>query len=343
MKKLILLILFILTCLTSCSKENTVEVGLINNEYNFNVSAKSYIVMDKITGRVLYGNNINKRILPASTTKILTCLTVINNFNIEEYIKITFDMINVEGSKIYLEEDDVISVRDLLYGLMLNSGNDASMALAIGLSGSIDNFVYLMNEECKRIGMYNSSFENPSGLDETTMNYVTAYDMALLMKDALRNEIFRKITSTKEYVAKLPTGRKLYFSNKHKLVKINDYVTGGKTGYTKKAGRTLITSYKKDAFEIIVCTFNCPNDWEIHDSLFNKTIKNYNQIKLVNPYDLYKKTNKVIFTNELLFPLGIYEKSENIISKLMSDNYYFIINYYKDNQLIGTTKILKDD
>lgn len=336
MKKLILFFIFSILFLTSCTKTDTP----VNSIY---VDAKSYIVMDKTTHRVFDGRSIHERILPASTTKILTCLTVINNFDLDSYIRITYDMINIEGSKIYLEVDEVIKVEDLLYGLMLSSGNDASLALAIGLCDNVDNFVFLMNEECKKIGMKNSTFENPNGLDEKSKNYTTAYDMGLLMSSALENECFRKIASTKEYKTKLPTGRTLYFNNKHKLIHTNDLTTGGKTGYTKKAGRTLVTSYMKKGFEIIVCTFDAHNDWEAHEQLAKNTFNSYLLKEAFSKYEFNKKTNNQYLINkeDLLFPFSNDENKSIIKVVMVTNNDYVIINYYKDDELIGFKKVNK--
>lgn len=330
-----LLVIFLLLC-SSCNKRKEDEVS-VSSLY---VGAKSYVVLDKISGRVLEGNNIHTRILPASTTKILTCLTVLNHFDINSYVVITKDMINIQGSKIYLEVGDIISILDLLYGLMLNSGNDASLTLAISLTGSVNNFVYLMNEECKRIGMKNSTFENPSGLDEDSKNYTTAYDMALLMKDALSNDTFRKIVSTKEYTANLLNGRKLYFSNKHRLIHTNDLTTGGKTGYTKKAGRTLVTSFKKDDFEIIITTFDCSNDWEIHTSLANKIFNSFKQFKLTHSLDILRLTKfKKFNDNLLLFPLENIEQEDEF--KITYETYddKLILYYFKNDELEGYVTI----
>lgn len=336
MKKSIIILLLLISfiSLTSCKDKTTP----VTSTY---VDATSYIVMDKTTHRVFEGRNIHQRILPASTTKILTCLTIINNFDLDQYIKITYDMINIEGSRIYLEVDEVISVKDLLYGLMLNSGNDASLALAIGLCNNVDNFVYLMNEECKKIGMKNSTFENPNGLDETSKNYTTAYDMALLMSYALENEDFRTITSCKEYKAKLPTGRTLYFNNKHKLIHTNDLTTGGKTGYTKKAGRTLITSFEKKGFEIIVCTFDATNDWESHTQLAKNTFNSYLLKEVISKYEFNKSTNnKYLIKNEdLLFPLSGEEEVDSLRIEIITSLNYATIYYYQNEKIIGFKKV----
>lgn len=337
MKKLnILTIIILLLLLTSCKKQAVVTS-------NIYVDAESYVVMDATTHRVLDGRNIHSKMLPASITKILTCITVLNNFSIDDLILITQEMTNIDGSRIYLEVGDVVTVEDLLYGLMLSSGNDASIALALGLTGSIDNFTYLMNEQCKIIGMKNSTFENPNGLDEETKNYTTAYDMGLLMSYCLQNPTFRKITSTKEYKTTIISGKNMYFHNKHKLIQNNSLVTGGKTGYTKKAGRTLVSSFKKDTFEIVICTMNSSNDWEAHEQLANKAFNDFDQISIISLFALnnnlinygkYSITNK-----DLLFPLRKDENKKDFKIKLNLIEKDVIIKYYKEEELITTFKL----
>lgn len=337
MKKFLVLTLIVLLFFMSSCKKNDITVS------NIYVDAESYVVMDTITNRVLDGRNIDKKMLPASITKILTCITVINNFALDQYIKINYDMINIDGSRIYLEANDVISVKDLLYGLMLSSGNDASLALAIGLTGSVHNFAYLMNEQCKIIGMKNSTFENPNGLDESSKNYTTAYDMGLLMSYSMKNPTFRKITSTKEYVATLPTDKKLYFHNKHKLIQNNDLVTGGKTGYTKKAGRTLVSTFKKDNFEIAICTMNSHNDWEAHEQLATKAFNNYSQKQITSLFTInnnligYGKYS--ITSKDLLFPIRNDENKKDFEIKLTLIDNDVIIKYYKEEELITSIKL----
>lgn len=179
---------------------------IVNHTYYDN--SKSSIVMDVTTKRVLYQNNIHERMLPASTTKILTCITAIEHYQLDDFVVINSDVLKTEGSSIYLEVGDVISIKDLLYGLMLCSGNDAANALALHYSGNMQDFIFLMNETAKKIGMYDSTFENPHGLDTTTKNYTTTYDMALLMSYAMKNETFKTITSTKDYHPTIISGKK---------------------------------------------------------------------------------------------------------------------------------------
>lgn len=242
-----------------------------------NVDARSCIAMIANTHEIAYSKNIHEQLLPASITKILTCIVAIETYPMDDYVYITAEMINTIGSKIYIMEGDLISVQDLLYGLILNSGNDAAKAIAMHYSGVEEDFVHLMNTKAKAIGMKNSIFGNSSGLDADTKNLTTAYDMALLMDYALQNKTFRKIVGTKSYRATLPSGKKLYFHHKHRLVQNYDIVSGGKTGYTEKAGRTLITSFIQDHTEVIVVTFCSHNDWEIHMQLANMILNSNKQ------------------------------------------------------------------
>lgn len=237
------------------------------------VNAKAAIVMDALTKEILYEKNIHEPLLPASITKILTCLTAIYYYSLSDLVFIDENVNKVMGSKIYITPGDIITIEDLLYGALLCSGNDAALYLAKHYSGDSQDFIYLMNKLAVYLGAKHSSFTNPSGLDNESENYTTAYDMAMIMVGALTNETFRKINQTKKYVAKLYSGKTLYFVNKHRLIKTREDVIGGKTGYTKKAGRTLVTCFKEGNRELIVVTFACSNDWQVHCDL----IKNYQE------------------------------------------------------------------
>lgn len=198
--------------------------------YQLSNEAESMIVMDMRTKRILNSYQPNKKMLPASITKILTCITCIEHYDLDKIIVVGEEVLQSEGSSIYLKIGDVITVRDLLYGLMLCSGNDAAIVLAYHYNQCIDDFIYLMNQTAKQIGMNDSNFENPSGLNNTSKNTTTAYDMALLMSYAMKNAVFREITSTKDYTAKICSNKTMYFHNKHRLLQENEDVIGGKTG-----------------------------------------------------------------------------------------------------------------
>lgn len=243
----------------------------------------SSIVMDADTKRVLVNNAGDEKKLIASTTKILTAMVVINNVDIKKTVTIDENVLKSFGSGIYVEIGEKVSVEDLLYGLMLRSGNDAAIALACYVGGSIEGFSMLMNDLAKSIGMNNSNFINPSGLenDDGVGNISTAYDMGLLMSYAMKNDIFKTITSTKHRVVK--TNYKTYdWYNKNKLLSMYKYTTGGKTGYTKKAYRTLVTSASKDNKNLVVVTLDESDDFNKHKYLYEDTFKKYKLVKVVD-------------------------------------------------------------
>lgn len=235
---------------------------------NFLIDATSSVVLNANTMEILYQNNSHSKLLPASITKILTCITALETYQLDDYVYITSEMIDTIGSKIYLMPGDYVKIEDLLLGLMLNSGNDAAKVLAMNLSGNEKDFIALMNKLARKIGMKNSIFNNSSGLDNDTVNYTTAYDMAILTAYAIKNREFRRIFGTKSKVVELEN-HFLYLHHKHKLVQHYDYVVGGKTGYTERAGRTLVTVYNKNGTDLIVVTLDAHNDWQIHQNFYN--------------------------------------------------------------------------
>ena len=224
---------------------------------------KSYCVIDRNTKKVLDDKNKDLICGPASLTKVLTAVVALENIELDNYFHLTLNDINIEGSSIYLHENDLIYGYDLLYGLLMRSGNDCAMALA--KLYSYDDFIFKMNALCERLNLNNSYFINPTGLDG---NRTTAYDMGMIYDYCLENEKFKEIISTKKHTIKLED-RSLYLVNKHKLLMYDDFVTGGKTGYTKLCGRTLITSYKRNNKEIIIVTMDASNDWNFHRYLAN--------------------------------------------------------------------------
>lgn len=227
----------------------------------------AYILMESDTRQVIKKENENMHLPIASTTKIMTAITAIENAGLTDIFTVSENAQNQEGSSIYLRKGDTISVQDLLYGLMLNSGNDAATALAEGVSGSVEAFSRLMNEKAAEIGCKNTNFKNPSGLNEDG-HYSSAYDMALIMAYAMKNEEFRKIISTKRYNIE-ENGSITYLKNHNKLLWQYDYCTGGKTGFTKLSGRCLVTAAEKDGVRLIAVTLNNADDWNIHKELFD--------------------------------------------------------------------------
>ena len=179
------------------------------------ISAQSAILMDSISGRVIYSFNSQEKLPMASTTKIMTALVAIENGDMKDVVKINKDWIGIEGSSIYLYEDEEITKKDLLYGLMLRSGNDAAIAIANYIGGDISNFIEMMNIRSKKIGALNTNFVNPHGLEDEN-HYTTAYDLALITKEALKLSEFSEIVSTKTWVANRDKNN--YFYNKNKTI-----------------------------------------------------------------------------------------------------------------------------
>jgi len=221
-------------------------------------SAEGMAVIEVKSGRVLYSKNMHKVLAPASTTKILTAIVVLENVDcLDTPHKIPDSAIGVEGSSIYLQKGEKLSVRDLLYGLMLQSGNDCAEALAIITAGSKEKFAVLMNETAKKAGAINSNFVTPHGLDAKG-HMTTAYDLAKISAYAMHNKDFATIVATKKHSC--PYGDREYnrvIVNKNRLLNSYDGADGVKTGYTKKAGRTFVASATRDGMQLVCVVLNC--------------------------------------------------------------------------------------
>lgn len=262
--------------------------------------------MEEDTKRVLVSKNMNKKMLIASTTKIMTAVIAIESGKLDKTVKVTDKVLEAYGSAIYLSIGEKMKLEDMVYGLMMQSGNDAALMIAEYLGGE-DKFVKKMNEKAKEIGMKNTTFSNPHGLDEKTKNYSTAYDMALLMRYANADPTFRKITGCKKHTVK--TNEKTYvWSNKNKLLYSYEYTTGGKTGFTKKAHRTLVTSASKDDLNLIVVTLNDPNDFQNHEELYEYGINNYSMEKVFDRKKMNLPNKKIYAKDDYYYPITDAEK-----------------------------------
>lgn len=226
-------------------------------------SATSAILMDADSGRVLYEQNADKRMLIASTTKIMTALVAIRDGDLSDTVKVSRNAAYTEGSSMYLKEGERLTLETLLYGLMLCSGNDAAVAVAEHVGGSVERFVQRMNETAKELGLTATSFANPNGLDAET-HYSTARDMARLACAAMENETLRRIVSTKSVTI---GGRTM--TNHNKLLSYQEGCIGLKTGYTKAAGRTLVSCAEKNGQRLVAVTLQDGNDWADHQMLFD--------------------------------------------------------------------------
>ncbi|WP_312651802.1 D-alanyl-D-alanine carboxypeptidase family protein [Aminipila sp.] len=228
------------------------------------ISAKQAILMDAATGEVLYERNATSKAYPASTTKIMTALLTIETVeeldsDLTQKVKIPAEAVGVEGSSIYLAPEESVSIEDLLYGLMLRSGNDAATALAIIIGGNQENFIDMMNVRAKEIGCTNTHFLNPSGLFDEG-HYTTAADMALIAQTAMKNETFKKIAAAETWEASRDPDKYNYFYNKNKVVHQYEGGNGIKIGYTKASGRTLVASAERNGKQLICVVMGAP-DW----------------------------------------------------------------------------------
>jgi serine-type D-Ala-D-Ala carboxypeptidase (penicillin-binding protein 5/6) len=282
---------------------------------SLSVSAQSAILMEQSTGRVLFEKDAYKPKRIASITKIMTAILAIESGKMDEMVKVSENAVRTEGSSIYLKPGEKIKLRDLVYGLMLRSGNDAAVAIAEHVGGSLEGFVYMMNQKAEEIGMKNTEFANPHGLDDHENHYSTAYDMALLTRYAMNNEDFREISGTKVHRAPNPTeswDRK--WTNKNRLLtELYEKSTGGKTGYTKRAKRTLVSTATKGELDLIAVTLNAPDDWDDHIQMFERGFKTYQLVEVLSEGTIkevndsfYKK--KVYLKHGFAYPATSKEK-----------------------------------
>ncbi|MFJ5715681.1 D-alanyl-D-alanine carboxypeptidase family protein [Neobacillus sp. NPDC093127] len=247
------------------------------------VSAASAVLIEQQSGRVLFEKDAHTKRRIASITKIMTAILAIESGKMNQTVKVSEKATRAEGSSVYLKPGEKIKLNDLVYGLMLRSGNDTAVAIAEYVGGSVDGFAYLMNQKAKEIGMYNTHFANPHGLDDHENHYSTAYDMAILMRYAMKDKTFQKISGTKEYHAPNPTENwDREWKNKNRLLSKYKYCTGGKTGFTKRAKRTLVTTATKGDMSLIAVTLNGPDDWNDHISMYENGFKGFDMFEVVS-------------------------------------------------------------
>ncbi len=308
MKKLLLLILFLLPFKVLA------------------MSASSMIAMDLDNDYIYYEYNVDEKRLIASITKIMTAIVTIENTDIDKEVTVGEEVLKAYGSAIYINVGEKITIKDLLYGLMLRSGNDAATVLAFNCAGSMEGFANLMNELASNIGMKNSNFVNSHGLEENDgkANVSTARDMAILTKFAMNNKTFREIFATKKYTAE--TSEKTYnWTNKNKLLHSEDYITGGKTGFTEKARRTLVTTASRNNMNVVVVTLNDGNDFNDHKNMYEEIFRTYKALKLLDKNKIVIKEENVYKDNILYLDEDIYVSVKNKKDKI--DIEY---NLYKD-------------
>ncbi len=239
------------------------------------ISAQKAILLDASTGRVLYEKNPDSRSLIASTTKIMTALVICEQCNVLDRVKIPKEAVGIEGSSMYLQEGEILTVQELLYGMMLHSGNDAAVALAIFCGGTVEGFAQRMNDKARSLGMTGSHFVNPNGLDAPN-HYSTARDLAILTACAMDNPIFAQVVSTKTVTVGQRSLR-----NHNKLLWQVEGVDGVKTGYTRAAGRILVSSAVRQGRRLVAVTINDGDDWKDHAQLYDQGFSKYQTRVLV--------------------------------------------------------------
>ncbi len=314
--KLISIFLIMILCLASFL--SLVSPASAQSIEKIQTGAKSAIMIEQSTGRILYEKDAHTKRRIASITKIMTAILAIESGKMDKTVTITDSILKAEGSAIYLQVGEKIKLRDLVYGLMLRSGNDAAIAIAEYVGGSVEGFSALMNQKAEWIGMENSHFSNPHGLDDSDNHYSTAYDMAILTKYAMGNKMYEKIAGTK--IHRAPNPNEVWdrvWKNKNKLLTEKyKYCTGGKTGFTKKARRTLVTTASKDGLDLITVTIDDSSDWADHIALYEAGFSTYSMTEVV-PSGTIKSIkrgfykNKAYLKSAIVYPLT-QEEVENI-------------------------------
>jgi D-alanyl-D-alanine carboxypeptidase/D-alanyl-D-alanine carboxypeptidase (penicillin-binding protein 5/6) len=348
LKKLIAIFIMI-TMLMSVSLGASVSAS-------FSISASSAVLIDANTREIIYQKDAYAQKSMASTTKIMTAIIALESGRLKEKVKITKEMVAVEGTSLGLLPGDKINLYDLVTGMMLTSGNDSANSIAIFLAGSLESFADIMNKKAKDLGMKNTHFVTPSGLDAKN-HYTTAYDMAIMTAYALKNKDFSEIVKSQS--AEIMLGnpmQKRYVYNHNRLLKSYEGAIGVKTGFTKKSGRCLVSAANRDGATIIAVTLNAPNDWQDHKELldlgFEKTekidlSKNFNPVyaKIVggksSKIDTYTDDAKLNFS-------GDFDKSK-LSRKIYLRRFYYAkinkgdllgkVSYFYDEKEILTVNI----
>lgn len=308
----------------------------------FKVSAlESYVVMDYSSGRVLSSKNMDEKMLIASTTKIMTTIVALENASTTDVLCAGDEVLSVYGSMIYLDVGECMTLYDLLVGLNLRSGNDSAMVIAVNTLG-YDNFIKQMNQLAYKLGMYNTKFSNPHGLDNESENISTAYDLALLMRYAMNNSVFRTITSLRKYNLTSSVEEHIWY-NKNELLKNYKFAIGGKTGYTDKSGYMFVSSARNAKEELIVVTMKEKDRFNTHKKLYQEYFKKYDSYKVLDKSrfnvksDYYKKYH--LYINEDVSVMLRRDELDKVNVKVDLIKKKKV----KDGEVIGKAKVYVND
>lgn len=288
--------------------------------------------MEVNSGRILYSRDADSKRLIASITKIMTCIVTLENSSLEKVVTVGDEVLEMYGTNIYIEVSEKISIKDLLYGLMLRSGNDAAVVLAKNVFGSEEKFVMEMNKKAKELGMKNTKFSNPHGLDEDTKNYSTARDMAILSKYAYQNKIYREIVGTKKYSCKTNFKSYLWYN---RMSLINNYKSciGGKNGYTPSAGKTLVSLASEDDMVLSIVTLKDADLYNNHENMYKKYFNEYKLYTIIDKNNFIMDSNfidsEVYIKKSFKYPLSEDELSS--VSTVVKINN----NYNEDEKIVG--------
>ena len=301
-----------------------------------NVKA-SVVVMDADSERILYSKDKSERKLIASTTKIMTTIIALENAKLSDKLKVGNEIQTVNGSMIYVKEGETFTLNDLLHGLMLQSGNDAAMIIA-SKTMPYDNFIAQMNLKAHKLGMQNTTFENPHGLNDDTKNYSTAEDMSKLMRYAIKNKDFLNITSTKKYKVD-----NYIWYNKNKLLSEYKYLISGKIGYTKASGQVFVSAAKKDNKTLVIASIDESDKFNLHKNLYEKYFNEYERYKVLDKNTFsFKVKNKnhdhYFIKNDFNMLLTKNEIKKLRISVNLNKNSNYV-DIYLDNNLIHSEKL----
>lgn len=321
-------------------------------------TAYSACVINGVTGDVVFEKNAYERHSMASTTKIMTAIVALENSNLDDVITVSADAAAQEGSSAYIEAGDQIFMRDMLFGLMLNSGNDAAYSIAEHISGSKEAFADIMNWYAwEKIGAVNTQFINPSGLDGEG-HYSTAYDMAIIARYAMRNPEFRNIVLTRTMIAQpLNKTEPLYFTNHNKFLDTYDGCIGVKTGYTSTTGRCLVTAAERDGMLFIAVTLDDPDDWNSHSQMLDYAFSTHTPKNLISKNQTVKtawvdgETYDFVYGDDFVVPVNGNNRVELKVVNYLSDDLTRPINegekvgwaqIYQGETLIGTVDIISE-
>ncbi len=310
-------------------------------------SAQSMVTMDASTGRILYSHEENKRLPMASTTKILTAIVAIENSkNLDEKLVIPKQAVGIEGSSIYLRTGEHLSLRELLYGLMLRSGNDSAVAIAVLVGGSLENFVKMMNDYCTKLELENTHIVTVNGLHDEN-HYTSAHDLAKITAYAMKNETFANLVKTKEKTIDNELGKKekvRYLKNKNRLLNMVEGADGVKTGYTTKAGRCFVGSATRNGMQVICVVLNCVPMFEDTASLIEKAFSEFEMVKLfskgdITNFEIKNKKSQIVpvkIEKDIVYPLSKRERQKVTAQIELTQNIKFP---HSEETPIGEVKV----